>query len=340
MPVSIPTPAPRAAASRGFPRIPAEARPLIQHFVEQRLLATDIAKDKGKDTGEQTIEPAHEALLRQWSMLQGWLAEDAGLLGVMDGVKRASRDWAANGKAASWLTHARGRLEAAERLGARADLAAHIDPADREYLAACGKAEAAAKGRRRFAQALIYLLLVGIIAGLVGWINQGYIKEQMNWFATMRPYMHAQVRPYVLTAEAESALKPRSVFRECAKDCPEMVVVPAGELTIGSAVSEAGRYDDESPQHLVTIAKPFAVSKYPVTFSDWEACVSVGGCPRGLRQRLWAGSSLARHQRQLERGEAICGVVVTHDNQTLPSAHRNRMGICGARRHADAVFIR
>ncbi len=268
------TGAPRRRVAR-LSEIPVEARPLIQHFVEQRLLATDIAHD----TGEQTIEPAHEALLRQWSMLQGWLAEDAGLLGVMDGVKRASRDWAANGKAASWLTHARGRLEAAERLRVRADLAAHIDPADREYLAACGKAEAAAKGRRRFAQALIYLLLVGIIAGLVGWINQGYIKEQMNWFATMRPYMHAQVRPYVLTAEAESALKPRSVFRECAKDCPEMVVVPAGELTIGSAVSEAGRYDDESPQHLVTIAKPFAVSKYPVTFNDWEACVSVGGCP-------------------------------------------------------------
>ena len=57
-----------------------------------------------------------------------------------------------------------GRLEAAERLGARADLPAHMDLTNREYLAACGKAEAAAKGRRRFAQALIYLLLMGIIA--------------------------------------------------------------------------------------------------------------------------------------------------------------------------------
>ena len=53
------------------------------------------------------------------------------------------------------------------------------------------------------------MLLVGIIAGLVGWINQTYVKEQMNWLWTMRPYMLAQVRPYVLTAEAERALKPR-----------------------------------------------------------------------------------------------------------------------------------
>jgi hypothetical protein len=35
--------------------------------VEQRLPSTDVAKD----TGESTIEPAHEALLRQLSLLQG-----------------------------------------------------------------------------------------------------------------------------------------------------------------------------------------------------------------------------------------------------------------------------
>ena len=134
------TGAPRRRVAR-LSEIPAEARPLIQHFVEQRLLATDVAKD----TARQPIEPAHEALLRQWSLLQGWLAEDAGLLSVMDGVKRASRDWAANGKTAAWLTHATGRLEAAERLRERPDLAANLEPTDREYLAACRKAEAVGK---------------------------------------------------------------------------------------------------------------------------------------------------------------------------------------------------
>ena len=43
-----------------------------------------------------TIEPVHEALLRQWGLLQGWLAEDLGALTTLEGVKRASRDWAAN----------------------------------------------------------------------------------------------------------------------------------------------------------------------------------------------------------------------------------------------------
>ena len=34
--------------------------------------------------------------------MRGWLAEDAGLLGVLDGVKRASRDWALGSKAKPW----------------------------------------------------------------------------------------------------------------------------------------------------------------------------------------------------------------------------------------------
>jgi formylglycine-generating enzyme required for sulfatase activity len=58
-----------------------------------------------------------------------------------------------------------------------------------------------------------------------------------------------------------------------------MIVVPAGKLKMGSPKSETGRYDDEGPQHEVTIAKPFAVSKYEVTFAEWDACVAASACP-------------------------------------------------------------
>ena len=134
--------------------------------------------------------------------------------------------------------------------------------------------------RARRVQALIYVLLIGIIAGLVGWINQVYIKEQWNWVTVMRPYMHAQVRPYVLTAKTERSLNVGDSFKECAMDCPELIVIPPGQFTMGSPSTEPGHNDDEAPQHGVTIAKPFAVSKFVVTFADWDACVSVGGCPK------------------------------------------------------------
>jgi len=76
---------------------------------------------------------------------------------------------------------------------------------------------------------------------------------------------------------AERALKPKDTFKEC-DQCPEMVVVPAGSFTMGSPASEPGRDVDESPQHSVTIAKPFAVAKFELTFDEWDACVADGGC--------------------------------------------------------------
>jgi formylglycine-generating enzyme required for sulfatase activity len=122
--------------------------------------------------------------------------------------------------------------------------------------------------------------LLGIIAGLVGWINQAYLKEQINWYATMRPYRVANIDPYVLKPEAERALKPGDSFRECANDCPEMTVVPAGEFVMGSPPNEPGSDDNEGPEHHVSIATTFAVSTFDVTFADWDACASVGGCPK------------------------------------------------------------
>lgn len=210
-----------------------------------------------------------------------------GLLAVIDGVQRASQDWINNGKHTAWLTHTTGRLEAANRLNDRPDLAALLMPADREYLTACREAERAAAERVRTAarnrkrmQAVVGLLMLGIIAGLVGWINQAFLKSKWNWYVAMRPYMLKHVQPYALTAEAERALKPQASFRECARDCPEMIVLPAGSFTMGSPASENGHEGGEAPQHKVTIAHPFAVSKFLVTFADWDACVSVGGCPQ------------------------------------------------------------
>ena len=68
-----------------------------------------------------------------------------------------------------------------------------------------------------------------------------------------------------------------AVFRDC-PECPEMVVVPAGSFMMGSPVSEKDRYDSEGPVHRVTIAAPFAVGVYEVTFDEWDACVGAGGC--------------------------------------------------------------
>jgi formylglycine-generating enzyme required for sulfatase activity len=74
-------------------------------------------------------------------------------------------------------------------------------------------------------------------------------------------------------------------FKDCTQ-CPAMIVVPAGESVMGSPAAEAGRSDDEAPEHVVTIAKPFAVGKYEVTFAEWDACVEDKHCAQ-LGKTVW-----------------------------------------------------
>ncbi|MCB1477288.1 MAG: TIR domain-containing protein [Rhodobiaceae bacterium] len=130
------TGSPRRRVAR-LSEIPAEARPLMELLVEERLLSTDV----DPDTRETTIEPAHEALLRQWGRLEGWLEEDLRELTAIEGVRRATRDWAANGKNPQWLAHVAGRLEDAESAARREDLKDLLQPTDLEYLAAARDAE-------------------------------------------------------------------------------------------------------------------------------------------------------------------------------------------------------
>jgi len=49
---------------------------------------------------------------------------------------------------------------------------------------------------------------------------------------------------------------------------------------MGSPIDESGRVATEGPQHVVTIARPFAVGKYEVAFDEWEACVADRKCNR------------------------------------------------------------
>jgi WD40 repeat protein len=106
-------------------KIPAEARPLIDRFAEQRLLTKDRRKDAdGKDV--DVLEVAHEALLRQPPFSE-WLAEDSEFLTWRDRLSQARAAFAADQRgllAGRELAIARSYLQSrAERDFEPADLA-------------------------------------------------------------------------------------------------------------------------------------------------------------------------------------------------------------------------
>ncbi|MDO8710190.1 SUMF1/EgtB/PvdO family nonheme iron enzyme, partial [Pseudomonas sp.] len=78
------------------------------------------------------------------------------------------------------------------------------------------------------------------------------------------------------TAQAAATPQPGKVFKDC-RDCPEMVVLPAGTFTMGTPDDEVGREPDESPMHEVTFAKPFAMSRFQVTAGEWDSYVRESG---------------------------------------------------------------
>ena len=70
---------------------------------------------------------------------------------------------------------------------------------------------------------------------------------------------------------------PGDTFQDC-PGCPKLVVVPSGSFVMGSPEHEEGRNKHEGPMHEVRIGYQLAVGVYPVTFDEWDACVSDGGC--------------------------------------------------------------
>jgi formylglycine-generating enzyme required for sulfatase activity len=109
---------------------------------------------------------------------------------------------------------------------------------------------------------------------------------ELDVIASLEPALTAEAerRKAELAEEARRRDPAQSVtpgsgksFRDC-PSCPEMVVVPAGSFMMGSAEGEEGRRESEGPQNWVTIAKPFVVGKFEVTFDDWDACFAGGGC--------------------------------------------------------------
>jgi formylglycine-generating enzyme required for sulfatase activity len=82
-----------------------------------------------------------------------------------------------------------------------------------------------------------------------------------------------------LSLSEECGLKPKQSFKEC-ENCPEMVVVPAGEFLMGSSKEEISKRlaaANEGPQHKVVLTQMIAVGRFEVTRDQYAAFVDATG---------------------------------------------------------------
>jgi len=121
------------------------------------------------------------------------------------------------------------------------------------------------------------------------WLKQR--QERFSAYRTLHPHpdgavarIKAQTAKMLAAAPAMAAdvASPPVIWRASPKplelwdgaDFPEMVVVPAGEYTMGSPMSEPNRLPFEAPLRRVRIGYAFAVSKTPITVGEYARFVA------------------------------------------------------------------
>ena len=111
--------------------MPEEAQAFAERLVRQSILS------RARRASETTIEIAHEAVLRNWEPLKGWLNEEVDKLKIRDTLKSAAAEWEAKGGAEDFLVHTGSRLEEALRVMGDADYHRDVGEPGSAYLKAC-----------------------------------------------------------------------------------------------------------------------------------------------------------------------------------------------------------
>ena len=74
-------------------------------------------------------------------------------------------------------------------------------------------------------------------------------------------------------------------FKDC-RTCAELVLIPPGDINFygplgfWKSLRRLTTSEDLRPVHKVNLTKAVAVSRFPITFDEWDACAADGGCER------------------------------------------------------------
>ena len=278
--------------------LPERSRPLLQRFVEARLLV------RGSGDGGDQVEIAHEALLRTWEPLVGWIEANRMELEQRRRVARLCGDLATGQPPQARLAALQGLLALAE-----------TDPeAVAPAAEAFGAVLANPDGDPREGPLAIQLLeLVGgeaSVAGLSAFLEQGQILELQDTAlaaprlkllcqaasAVQRIHRHT---PPAAAGTARWLLLPSATVRDDGRavrtelvrlrlwatprlETPgawleplgegvalTMVTIPPGRFLMGSPPHEVERRDPEGPQHQVEL-EGFWMAQTPISQAQWR----------------------------------------------------------------------
>ena len=132
--------------------------PLARRLADDRLVVT--SRDAA---GDDTVEVVHEALIRHWGELRGWLAADRGFRAWQERLRGSLAQWRATAREEGGLLRGAALAEARDQLKERPeDLAA----AEREFIEASAAAEDEGRRRERRRRRVVFGGLSGGLAAV------------------------------------------------------------------------------------------------------------------------------------------------------------------------------
>jgi formylglycine-generating enzyme required for sulfatase activity len=214
----------------------AEEHRLARTLADERLVVTSQLAG----SGEETIEVSHEALIRHWDRLKGWVDADRRFLAWQQRLRILVEQYEEHHKSADVLLRGFPLTEALEWLKRKPDsFSAH----ERQFVTA-SKTRVM---RRRWLTAAIGGLLLVVVGGPLAWLE----REG----ATVKFATSVVMARLHLVSVAE----------------PEMVPIFSQQGDTSGRESQ-----DEQSVRQVTI-KPFAMGKFEVTFQEYERYVELTG---------------------------------------------------------------
>ncbi|MBX3332966.1 MAG: SUMF1/EgtB/PvdO family nonheme iron enzyme [Nitrospira sp.] len=216
-----------------------EAQSLVKTLADERLVVTSRLASSVEDT----VEVSHEALVRHWSHLKGWVDADRQFLVWQQRLNMMKKEWDAGQRSTDLLLRGLPLREAEAWLKKKPE---SFSSDERGFITA-------SQNRRTRARA-VAAIGAGVVLWLIGgttWLWQkGYTVDQ-------------------------AALKIQSIFVSIHVS-PQMVQIPAGTFQMGDVEKLGDSW--RNPVHQVTI-KAFAMGRYEGTFKEYDRFAITKGKP-------------------------------------------------------------
>ena len=213
--------------------LPASSHDPLGRFVSKRLLILS-----GDEKG-QTLELAHEALIRNWERFNKWVEADRQFLAWQLRLGVVIKEWRRNNRGAGFLIRGFPLSEALDWLKKKSD---NLSPAEREFVTISKTRNT----RRRFLYGTI-AGLVFILIGALAWSwKEGVTLQYAGSIALARLHLVSVLEP-------------------------EMVEIQGGDFLQGDLITRPN-----NPLQKVTVHR-FMIGKYEVTFEEYDRYVELTG---------------------------------------------------------------